>query len=206
MGDDQLLDELLGRLTIADGATPPLEALGQSHCASSVGVPATMLPQPELQHHLGQQQQATASKCMTQPLQAYLRQVTACRSATEELMAVIGELVRGQVSFLSEGGGESQMREISELDARVRMIAASTTDLVEKLNLASAERLRTLGEGVACTEMRIRANLDASLQRRIVVCQAAYDEAVARFTEGMSADGWVPPSQPNSCMWTWSPT
>jgi hypothetical protein len=186
MAEDQLLDELMARLTMADSADTAPDAPQQQQQGE------------EVRDTVG------ARKCMTEELSAYLREATACRSATEELMAALGKLVHGQVSLMTEGGGEAQMCAIGAADAAVRGVAGSVASRVDQLQRATHARMVTLGGDVACTEMRIRANLDASLHRRMAVCEAAYEEAVARFYEGMLDGGWTAPSQPDSCIWSWS--
>eukprot|EP01047_Picozoa_sp_COSAG01_P078155 COSAG01_NODE_14331_length_1467_cov_1.706140_2_plen_204_part_00 len=130
MAEDQLLDELMARLTMADSVDTAPDAIQQQQ-----------QEEEEVRDTVG------ARKCMTEELSAYLREATACRSATEELMAALGKLVHGQVSLMTEGGGEAQMCAIGAADAAVRGVAVSVASRVDQLQRATHARMVTLGGG-----------------------------------------------------------
>ena len=140
------LGELLGRLTLADDG-------GR---AAAVSVPAAGSGTSS-----GEGEQP--APVMTSELQEYLRRVTAWRASTEALMTVVGELAHQQVNFLVSGGGETQLFDIERADGMAQQQARQCKATVAALAQQTQERLLALDGDSTRTEIRIRRNLDASL-------------------------------------------
>ena len=147
-----------------------------------------------------------SGKFWTPTLVEYFASVSAIRADADALFASVGCLAEQHARVVS-GAGEpaKEMTEVGRADEAVAQ-SASALESARALALARTEaRLMELGGDESCVEMRIRRNIDGSLERKVELCLETLREARQQYAAEMTKEGWRPPAD-GSAVWTYEPS
>ena len=136
----------------------------------------------------------------------YFERVSAIRADAECLFAQIGQLAEQHARVIA-GAGEptTEMEKVGRADSAVER-SASAIDSARKALVARTEaRLVELGGDESCVEMRIRRNIDGSVERKLDLCSETLREARQQYSAEMKKEGWSPPVD-GSAVWTYEPS
>lgn len=143
----------------------------------------------------------------TPSLIGYFERVATIKADADALFVQIGTLAGLQTRMV--GGAENPaaaMASIGHADAGCAAQLAVTEAQRAQLAGSTAARLAELDGNAASVEMRIRSNIDGSLERKLALCGETLDEARQQYAAEMASDGWKPPTDPSSSScWTYEP-
>lgn len=142
----------------------------------------------------------------TPTLVQYFAQASALRVDADALFASIGRLAEQHARVISSAGEPTtEMVEVGRADAAVAQ-AASALESARALAVARTEaRLAELDGDESCVEMRIRRNIDRSLERKVELCLETLRDARLQYAAEMEKEGWLPPAD-GSTVWTYEPS
>lgn len=147
-----------------------------------------------------------SSSFWTPPLIEYFERVSAIRADADGLFAQIGLLAEQHARVVS-GAGEptAEMTAVGRADAEAADAAAALDSARRLLAARTDARLVELGGDACCVEMRIRRNIDGSLERKVELCLETLREARQQYAAAMEKEGWRPPAD-CSAVWTYEPS
>ena len=142
----------------------------------------------------------------TPTLIEYFERVSAIKADVEAIFADIGALAVQQARVVAGDTDPTlAMESAGRMDAAVARTLGSVESARSQLAASTAARLAELGGDASCVEMRIRHNIDGSLERKLGLCLDTLQEARVQFAAEMTKEGWRPPAEDASSVWTFEP-